>query len=75
MQITGNRGRFWQTNERIYMRNNKRDVTIKHLQPPILTALNTRVSSDRQEADLSGSAQMKALNGYARANGYSFAHE
>ena len=38
-------------------------------------ALYARVSSDRQDVDLSVSAQLRALKDYARANGYSVARE
>ena len=46
----------------------------KHLQ---LTpaALYARVSSDRQDVDLSVAAQLRALRDYAKANGYSVARE
>ena len=49
----------------------------KHLQPQPLTpaALYARVSSDRQDVDLSVSAQLRALKEYAGANGYSVARE
>ena len=47
----------------------------KHLQPLTLAALYVRVSSDRQDVDLSVSAQLRALKDYARANGYSVARE
>ena len=47
----------------------------KHLQPLTPAALYARVSSDRQDVDLSVSAQMRALKDYARANGYSVARE
>ena len=42
---------------------------------PIPAALYARVSSDRQDVDLSVSAQLRALKEYARANGYSVARE
>ena len=38
-------------------------------------ALYARVSSDRQDVDLSVSAQLRALKDYAKANGYSVARE
>ena len=38
-------------------------------------ALYARVSSDRQDVDLSVAAQMRALRDYAKANGYSVARE
>ena len=47
----------------------------KHLQPLTPAALYARVSSDRQDVDLSVSAQLRALKEYARANGYSVARE
>ena len=45
----------------------------KHLQPLTPAALYARVSSDRQDVDLSVSAQLRALRDYAKANGYSVA--
>ena len=47
----------------------------KHLQPLTPVALYARVSSDRQDVDLSVAAQLRALKEYARANGYSVARE
>ena len=47
----------------------------KHLQPLTPAAFYARVSSDRQDVDLSVSAQLRALKDYARANGYSVARE
>ena len=47
----------------------------KHLQPLTPVALYARVSSDRQDVDLSVSAQLRALKDYAKANGYSVARE
>ncbi len=47
----------------------------KHLQPLTPAALYARVSSDRQDVDLSVSAQRRALKEYAKANGYSVARE
>ncbi len=47
----------------------------KDLQPLTPAALYARVSSDRQDVDLSVSAQLRALKEYARANGYSVARE
>ncbi len=41
----------------------------KHLQPLTPAALYARVSSDRQDVDLSVSAQLRALKDYAKANG------
>ena len=45
----------------------------KHLQPLTPAALYARVSSDRQDVDLSVSAQLRALKDFAKANGYSVA--
>ena len=47
----------------------------KHLQPLTPAALYARVSSDRQDVDLSVAAQLRALREYAKANGYSVARE
>ena len=47
----------------------------KHLQPLTPAAFYARVSSDRQDVDLSVSAQLRALKDYARANGYSVARQ
>ncbi len=47
----------------------------KNLQPLTPAALYARVSSDRQDVDLSVSAQLRALKDYAKANGYSVARE
>ena len=47
----------------------------KHPRPLTPAALYARVSSDRQDVDLSVSAQLRALKDYARANGYSVARE
>ena len=44
-------------------------------QPLTPAALYARVSSDRQDVDLSLSAQLRALKDYAKANGYSVARE
>ena len=46
-----------------------------HLQPLTPAALYARVSSERQDVDLSVSAQLRALRDYAKANGYSVARE
>ena len=46
-----------------------------HIQPKTPAALYARVSSDRQDVDLSVAAQMKALRAYAEANGYVVARE
>ena len=47
----------------------------KQVQPLTPAALYARVSSDRQDVDLSVSAQLRALKEYAKANGYSVARE
>ena len=44
-----------------------------HLQPLTPAALYARVSSERQDVDLS--AQLRALKDYAKSNGYSVARE
>ena len=48
---------------------------MKEAKKPITAALYARVSSDRQDVDLSVSAHLRALNEYAKANGYSAARE
>ena len=47
----------------------------KHFQPLTPAALYARVSSDRQDVDLSVAAQLRALRDYAKNNGYSIARE
>ena len=47
----------------------------EHLQPLTPAALYARVSSDRQDVDLSVSAQLRALRDYAKANGHSIARQ
>ena len=47
----------------------------KNLQPLTPAALYARVSSDRQDVDLSVSAQLRALKDFAKANGYFVARE
>ena len=47
----------------------------KRYEPPTPAALYARVSSNRQDVDLSVAAQLRALRDYARANGYSVARE
>ena len=47
----------------------------RQYQPCTPAALYARVSSDRQDVDLSVSAQLRALKDYARANGYSVARQ
>ena len=42
----------------------------KHPQPLTPAALYARVSSDRQDVDLSVVAQLRALRDYTRKNGY-----
>ena len=42
---------------------------------PAPVALYARVSSDRQDVDLSIAAQLRALRDYAQKNGYLVAHE
>ncbi|MDE2780781.1 MAG: recombinase family protein [Chloroflexota bacterium] len=47
----------------------------KQLKPLTPAALYARVSSDRQDVDLSVAAQLRALREYAKAKGYSVARE
>ena len=47
----------------------------RQYQPLTPAALYARVSSDRQDVDLSVAAQLRALKEYAKANGYSVARE
>ena len=47
----------------------------KHLQLPTPAALYARVSSERQDVDLSVAAQLRALRDYAKKNGYSIARQ
>ena len=47
----------------------------KQVQPLTPAALYARVSSDRQDVDLSVAAQLRALRDYAKNNGYSVARE
>ena len=47
----------------------------QQFQPLTPAALYARVSSDRQDVDLSVAAQLRALKEYAKANGYSVARE
>ena len=58
-------------NDQFYREDNMK----KHLQPLTPAALYARVSSDRQDVDLSVSAQLRALKDYAKSNGYSVARE
>ena len=46
-----------------------------YLQSLTPVALYARVSSDKQDVDLSVAAQMRALRAYAEANGYTVARE
>ena len=48
---------------------------MKQHQPLTPAALYARVSSDRQDVDLSVAAQLRALRDYAKNNGYSIARE
>ncbi len=48
---------------------------MKHKQALTPAALYARVSSDRQDVDLSIAAQLRALRNYAQANGYIVARE
>ena len=48
---------------------------MKHQPDPIPAALNARVSSDRQDVDLSVAAQLRALRDFAERNGYLVARE
>ena len=47
----------------------------KQFQPLTPAALYARVSSDRQDVDLSVAAQLRALRDYAKNNGYAVARE
>ena len=47
----------------------------EQFQPLTPAALYARVSSDRQDVDLSVAAQMWALRDYAKSNGFSVARE
>ena len=47
----------------------------KEVQPLTPVALYARVSSDRQDVDLSVAAQLRALRDYAKTNGYVVARE
>ena len=47
----------------------------QQFQPLTPAALYARVSSDRQDVDLSVAAQLRALRDYAKNNGYSVARE
>ena len=47
----------------------------KQVQPLTPAALYARVSSDRQDVDLSVAAQLRALRDFAKNNGYTVARE
>ena len=47
----------------------------KHLHPPTPAAFYARVSSDRQDVDLSVSAQLRALRDHAKKNNFLVARE
>ena len=47
----------------------------QHQNDPTPAALYARVSSDRQDVDLSVSAQLRALRDYAQKNGYIVSRE
>ena len=47
----------------------------QQVQPLTPAALYARVSSDRQDVDLSVAAQLRALRDFAKANGYTIARE
>ena len=59
---------------RIRIANRRTESKKKHLQPLTPAALYARVSSDRQDVDLSVFAQLRAFKEYAKANGYSVEH-
>ena len=61
--------------ESIQRQGDRKDIAMKYPQPLTPAALYARVSSDRQDVDLSVSAQLSALKDYAKANGYSVARE
>ena len=48
---------------------------MKQYQPPTAAALYARVSSERQDVDLSVAGQLRALRDYAKNNGYTVARE
>ena len=50
-------------------------MSTKHTDDLTPAALYARVSSDRQDVDLSVAAQMRALRDYAEKNGYLVARE
>ncbi len=53
----------------------KEDPQMSERQDPTPAALYARVSSDRQDVDLSVTAQLRALRDYAEKNGYVVARE
>ena len=53
----------------------KEDTQMNERYDPTPAALYARVSSDRQDVDLSVAAQLRALSDYARKNGYLVARE
>ena len=67
--------RSWKLTQLCHSDKQQEDVTMKQLQPLTPAALYARVSSDRQDVDLSVAAQLRALRDYARNNGYSIARE
>ena len=54
---------------------NKGEISMNQLLTQSPVALYARVSSDRQDVDLSVSAQLRALRDYAEKNGYVVARE
>ena len=58
-----------------YQETKEDSIKKKHIQPLTPAALYARVSSDRQDVDLSVSPQLRALKDCARANGYSVVRE
>ena len=48
---------------------------MRQVQPLTPAALCAKVSSDRQDVDLSVAAQLRALRDFAKANGYTVARE
>ena len=52
------------------MKDSKENLRMKQHKPLTPVALYARVSSDRQDVDLSVAAQLRALRNYAQGNGY-----
>ncbi|MXZ01258.1 recombinase family protein, partial [Candidatus Poribacteria bacterium] len=52
-----------------------RNTSMKHHPDSIPAALYARVSSDRQDVDLSVAAQLRALRDFAQRNGYAVSRE